>query len=42
MAFLIKEDVMDIVYGGLALVFWLAIWGLARGCDALQRRGGRP
>jgi hypothetical protein len=33
-----KEGDMDLVFGGLALVFWLAIWGLARGCAALQRR----
>jgi hypothetical protein len=32
---------MDLVFGGLAVVFWLAIWGLARGCAVLQSRGQR-
>jgi hypothetical protein len=30
---------MDIIYIALAGVFWLAIFGLARGCARLQ--GGR-
>lgn len=29
---------MDITYLGLAAVFWLAIWGLARGCDRIRTR----
>jgi hypothetical protein len=35
-----KEQGMDLIYGGLALVLWLAVWGLAQGCARLQ--GGRP
>lgn len=26
---------MDITYLGLVAVFWLLIWGLARGCDRI-------
>ena len=29
---------MDITYLGLAAVFWLLIWGLARGCDRISHR----
>ncbi len=32
---------MDLVYLGLAAVFWLAAVGLVRACEALQPRGGR-
>jgi len=32
---------MDIVYVGLVVAFWLAVVGLARGCDRLSHRGGR-
>lgn len=32
---------MDLVYIVLAGVFWLAIFGLARGCARLQGPGGR-
>lgn len=31
---------MDLVYLGLAVAFWFAVWGLAHGCARLQR-GGR-
>ena len=27
---------MDLIYGGLALLFWLAVWGLAHGCERLR------
>jgi hypothetical protein len=30
---------MDIVYIGLAGLFWLAVLGLARGCHWLQGKG---
>ena len=32
---------MDLVFGALALVFWLAVWGMAKGCARLQLQGGR-
>lgn len=32
---------MDLVYIALAGVFWLAIFGMARGCAGLQGQGGR-
>lgn len=32
---------MDLIYFALAAAFWLAIWGMARGCDRLQRREGQ-
>ena len=31
------ESDMDFVFGGLAVVFWLAVWAFARGCARLQR-----
>lgn len=33
---------MDIAFIALAGVFWLAIFGLARGCARLQAPGARP
>ena len=33
-------DLVDLAFGGLAFVFWLAVWAFARGCAGLQR--GRP
>lgn len=32
---------MDVVYAALAALFWLAIYGMARGCSHLERLGGR-
>ena len=32
---------MDIVYIAVALLFWLAVHALARGCARLQARGAR-
>lgn len=32
---------MDIVYLLLAAALWLAIWGLARGCQGLQLMGAK-
>jgi hypothetical protein len=32
---------MDAVYLAIAAAFWLAMVALARGCNALQQRGGR-
>lgn len=31
---------MDIVYVGLAVLFWIAVVGLARGCERLSHKGG--
>ena len=36
-----KEGVVDIVYLLIASALWLAIYGLARACAALQPTGGR-
>jgi hypothetical protein len=30
---------MDLVYIGLALALWLAIWGLAHACERLRPSG---
>jgi hypothetical protein len=27
---------MDLMFGLLAALFWLAVWGMARGCAHLQ------
>ena len=32
---------MDFVYIALAGVFWLVVYGLARGCQSLQGQGAR-
>ncbi len=32
---------MDIAYLALVLVFWVAVYGLARACERLQAHGGR-
>ena len=32
---------MDLVFIALAGLFWLAVAGLARGCERLQRSGSR-
>ena len=34
-----KERVVDVLYGGLAALLWLATWGLVRGLAALQNTG---
>jgi hypothetical protein len=33
---------MDVFYIAIALVLWLAIYAMARGCMRLQGTGGRP
>ena len=32
---------MDMVFGGLAVALWLAVWGLARGCESLRKPVGQ-
>ena len=32
---------MDVIYIGVFALFWLAIYGLARGCMRLQKKGDR-
>ena len=36
-----KEFDMDLLFGALALLFWVAVWALARGCERLRAPGSQ-